>query len=374
MLTALAPLCACQSGQKKTAANDSTAAAILAPAEVPAARSFYKQYKGQLAGQPVTLQLVKYAPGKYEGWYVYDKVGEPIGIALSREWGDSLSFAEYAGADNENLLTGALAGGRFSGIWTGGGKTFPFDMTEDMDSLVTFDAFLFADSAKLRPDDPASPQAQASAAMVWPLGGTDAEVTAFLRKAMQPQLQPGDMPVQALKSSVMAYLSDYQGNGKVTDSADLEYGTSTAWNWESHGTESVVWNKYPLLVIAKMDYEYSGGAHGNYGTRFDVYDIAAKKKLAVTDVFKPGYQRALGVALEKAFRKQFRVAAGESLEKGFLFEPHIAPNDNFYLTDKGAVFSYVPYEIAAYAVGQITLFVPWADIRPIVQPAYLPKP
>ncbi|WP_404980203.1 RsiV family protein [Chitinophaga pollutisoli] len=48
------------------------------------------------------------------------------------------------------------------------------------------------------------------------------------------------------------------------------------------------------------------------------------------------------------------------------------PNDNFYLTNKGAVFSFVPYEIAAYAAGQITLFVPWNEIRSVVQPAYLP--
>ncbi len=210
--------------------------------------------------------------------------------------------------------------------------------------------------------------------MIWPSGGAEAEVIAFLRKAMQPGLKPGGMPVQALKSGVLAYLSEYQDNGKVSDSSDLAYGTPASWNWESHSAESVVWNKYPLLVIGKMEYDYSGGAHGNYGTSFDTYDLAAKKKVAVPDVFKPGYKRVVGAALEKAFRKQFRVPAGTSLDKGFLFQPHIDPNDNFYLTDKGVVFSYVPYEIAAYAVGQITLFVPWSDIRSAVQPAYLPKP
>ncbi len=157
MLTVLAPLCACQSGQKKAAANDSTTAASIAPVEVPVASSFYKQYKGRLAGQPITLQLVKYAPGKYEGWYVYDKVGKPIGISLSRETADSLFFAEYAGADNENMFAGIFTGGHYRGQWSGNDKTFDFDLAEDTDSVITFETFMFQDSARLRPDDPASP-------------------------------------------------------------------------------------------------------------------------------------------------------------------------------------------------------------------------
>ncbi|WP_298710438.1 DUF3298 and DUF4163 domain-containing protein [Chitinophaga sp.] len=372
MLTALAPLCACQPGHRKSAATgDSTTAAIQA-APVPVAPSFYMQLTGNLAGQPVTMQLVKYAPGKYEGWYVYDKRGEPIGITLSRETADSLFFAEYAGVKNENLFSGVFNGGQFHGVWTGNDDTFGFELEKDMDSVITFVAFMFEDSAKLRPNDPASPVARSSAAMVWPLGGADQDLIGFLRKSMQPEIKPGDMPVQRLKSSVLSYLSAYQDNAKITDSSDLEFGPGASWNWESHATESVVWNKYPYLAIGKMEYEYSGGAHGNYGTTFEAYDLAAKKKLKVTDVFKTGYKPVVGAALEKSYRKQFRVPAGEPLDKGFLFNRHIEPNDNFYLTDKGAVFSFVPYEIAAYAAGQITLFVPWNEIRSVVQPAYLP--
>ncbi|MGE7778016.1 DUF3298 domain-containing protein [Chitinophaga sp. NPDC101104] len=373
MLTALAPLCACQSGQKKPAALDSTAAATVAAVKVPVAPSFYKQLKGTLAGQPVTMQLVKYAPGDYEAWYLYDKKGEPIGLSLSRETADSLIFAEFAGPNNENVFRGTFDGSQFRGIWTGNEKSFGFELQEDMDSAITFETYTLSDSAKLRPHDASSPMAQFSAEMVWPSGGADAAIITFLRKAMQPEMKPGDMPLQALKSSALGYLSGYQDNSKTLDSSELASGSGATWNWESQESQSVVWNKYPLLVIAHFSYDYSGGAHGNYGTTFDAYDLAAKKKLTAKDVFKPGYKPVVGAALEKAFRKQFRVPASEPLDKGFLFEPHIVPNENFYPTGKGVVFNFIPYEIAAYAVGQISLFVPWSDIRSVVQPAYLPK-
>ncbi|WP_341834151.1 hypothetical protein WJU16_14190 [Chitinophaga pollutisoli] len=316
-LTALAFFCACQSGQNKSAATgDSNTVASIAAVPVPVAPSFYIQYTGKLAGQPATMQLVKYAPGKYEGWYVYDKIGEPIGITLSRETADSLFFAEYAGVNNENMFSGVFNGGQYHGVWTGNEDTFGFDLVKDMDSIITFVAFMFEDSAKLHPNDPASPVARSSAAMVWPLGGADQDVIEFLRKSMQPEMKPGDMPMQQLKSSVLGYLSAYQENAKISDSSDLEFGPGAAWNWESHATESVVWNKYPYLTIGKMEYDYSGGAHGNYGTTFEAYDLAAKKKLKVTDVFKPGYKSVLGAALEKSYRRQYNVPAGESLDKG----------------------------------------------------------
>ncbi|WP_109696134.1 DUF3298 and DUF4163 domain-containing protein [Chitinophaga deserti] len=375
MLAALGGLSACQSGQKKNAeTTDSTTVATIAPVQAPVAGSFYKQFKGTLAGQPVTLQLIKYNPGKYEGWYVYDKVGEPIGLSLARETGDSLILAEYAGINNENMLSGAFNGMQYRGTWTGNGKTFEFELTENMDNAIAFEVHTFEDSAKLFPNKDNSPIGRASESMVWPTGGADQATIEFLRTSLYPELKPGEMPVQAIKSAVLVYLESYQDNAKDIDTTGNEDGPGASWNWETNSSASVVWNKFPLLAVAKLGYEYSGGAHGNYGTSFEAYDLAAKKKLTVTDVFKPGYKPVLGTALDKSFRKLYKVPANQPLDEAYLFKKHIEPNENFYLTDKGVVFNFVPYEIAAYAVGQITLFVPWSDIRAIVQDTYLPKP
>ena len=41
---------------------------------------------------------------------------------------------------------------------------------------------------------------------------------------------------------------------------------------------------------------------------------------------------------------------------------------NVYLTSGGAVFVYLPYEIAAYAYGQISVFVPFSAMQGLLKP------
>jgi hypothetical protein len=46
---------------------------------------------------------------------------------------------------------------------------------------------------------------------------------------------------------------------------------------------------------------------------------------------------------------------------------------NVFLTTGGAVFIYQPYEIAAYAQGEVRVFLPLATIRPLLRDG-LPLP
>jgi hypothetical protein len=46
---------------------------------------------------------------------------------------------------------------------------------------------------------------------------------------------------------------------------------------------------------------------------------------------------------------------------------------NACLTPGGALFAYVPYEITAYALGEVSVFVPLAELRPLLREG-LPLP
>jgi hypothetical protein len=43
---------------------------------------------------------------------------------------------------------------------------------------------------------------------------------------------------------------------------------------------------------------------------------------------------------------------------------------NVYVGSKGLSFVYNPYEIASYADGQITLFLPYNKLFPLLTPAF----
>jgi hypothetical protein len=45
---------------------------------------------------------------------------------------------------------------------------------------------------------------------------------------------------------------------------------------------------------------------------------------------------------------------------------------NVCLTPGGGLFGYVPYEISAYALGEVSVFVPLAELRPLLREGLLP--
>ena len=53
-----------------------------------------------------------------------------------------------------------------------------------------------------------------------------------------------------------------------------------------------------------------------------------------------------------------------------LSDNKIKANDNFYVTTKGIGFSYSPYEIAAYAVGEINIFIPFSELSDCLLPRF----
>ncbi len=153
-----------------------------------------------------------------------------------------------------------------------------------------------------------------------------------------------------------SFFASYKSSASDVDSASMNDGPS--WRWSTQSGSVIAWNQWPLLAIENWSYDFTGGAHGNGGSIFSAYDLAQQKKITPADVFKPNYKPVVTAALEKAYRKKYKVPAGQSLRQAGLSVDKIAPNDNFFLTSHGAVFSYTPYEIAAYAAGQITLFLP----------------
>jgi hypothetical protein len=97
-------------------------------------------------------------------------------------------------------------------------------------------------------------------------------------------------------------------------------------------------------------------------------DLVNNKVLEYDDVFTGKAKKGLGSLLEKHFRLQYKLKATDSLQEGGLFENKIEPNDNFYLTGAGIGFTYLPYEIGPYAMGQVDIFIPLKEIRTYLKP------
>lgn len=362
LLASVALLAACQQTPKQPVAKEESTVTPVAP-------TFYKQLKGTLAGQPVTMHLVRLGEHQYEGWYSYDKAGEPIQLINQPDSGNQIILVEYATQDEANTFNGQLsADGHFTGTWKGAKNQYDFNLKEDYSQAVQFNIFTFSDSANLLYNNPKSPMGIASASIVWPVGGADEATLNVIKQVIAAPSHHLNDPALLVKAPIDTFLRDYKNTRDDVDIND----PGQSWNWSTQTDTRIVWNQYPLLVLENAEYTFTGGAHGNWGSGFHVIDLAKKKELKPADVFKPGFKAPLSEALAKSFRKKYNLPANEPLDKQYLFSKTIAPNENFFLTNKGVVFNYPPYEIAAYAVGQITLFIPFEDVKTIVHEAYLP--
>jgi hypothetical protein len=299
----------------------------------------------------------------YKGFYTYDKIGEPITIWGSPNDNGKIVLNENTDREEERFFTGLLdSTGTFKGIWRGNKTSYTFTLKPDFEDAIGLDVYYAADSLKLLPNNPATPVGEASNSILWPAASTDESVAEFIRKSFADGKLVNNVR-QFVKRDIDSFLLTYKAAAADMDTTD---GIPATANWSADADMKVVWNHYPLLSVEYFSYEYTGGAHGNYGAYYQVLDLEKKKILKPGDIFKPEYKTALIPELAKSFRKAFKMGEDESVE-AMLLQKDIKPNDNFYLTDKGVAFSYTPYEIGPYALGQVTLFIPFKDIKSLLK-------
>ena len=123
---------------------------------------------------------------------------------------------------------------------------------------------------------------------------------------------------------------------------------------------------------------YAGAVHGNYGTGFYNIDCRTKTLLRESDYFVEDYAAQLTKILQRRLLISYKVKTLEELEeKEGISAVDLTPNDNCSIGPKGLTYIYNPYEIGPYALEQVTIFVPYEDLQPILRPGsilshYLP--
>ncbi len=113
---------------------------------------------------------------------------------------------------------------------------------------------------------------------------------------------------------------------------------------------------------------YEGGAHGFYCTKYDIWDKENAKRIIFHDIFVEDSEEKLSSMIVDSLCKMMKVKKSEDLiETGILDVKDIHPNNNISVDSDSLTFNYIPYEIAAYAVGQIAVRFSYEDIKPLMK-------
>lgn len=181
----------------------------------------------------------------------------------------------------------------------------------------------------------------------------------FIRNLMTPTPY-NDKIAASLEIAADSFINEYK-------SFHEEYPESPAgYAWEQ---SVLVHQKLDSVVSFEHNtYSYTGGAHGMYSTLYYNIKKRSAKKLRLSDILVKGYEEELTKIAENIFRKENKLEKEENLGNEYFFEnDQFYLNDNFLLTGQGIKFLYNPYEIAAYARGQVELFVPYTEIKTLIR-------
>ncbi|MDF2551234.1 MAG: hypothetical protein K0R77_509 [Chryseobacterium sp.] len=135
--------------------------------------------------------------------------------------------------------------------------------------------------------------------------------------------------------------------------------------WDTGSFMKLKSHSNDFLQIEYMYSSYEGGAHGNYGFVERVFDLKNNKRVALKDITTMPKAR-----LEALLMKNINnIPSGTTDSQGavknsdMLLLESIPASDNFYFDDKNLYFHYSPYEIAAFAAGDIIIPVSWEELK-----------
>lgn len=381
-------LAACQSG------SDTPATSTAVPTQptntsqlTDSPDTWYRQYRALLPGtsDSITLHLQNFGntaegflSGRIGGFYAAAD-GRPLSLAGESYAAspDSLLLHEsslpLSAEGDEDLIwrlkrTGTLL------IGTRDGQAVRLRLVQPPEG-VRFISRVFADSVPARPAQPTDTLfGHIRLHALVPTSGP-------AKQALQQQLvrglrgdtldtQPAPELTSLWQEQRSAFARDYQEEvGPLLNAAEADTSSYLPRATLAYATETstqVLWNQGNLLSIGFFNYDYSGGAHGNYGTTVRSFDTRTGRVLRYPDIFRIGSDKALERVLGQYARPALGLKPNQPLSDA-LFENTLPATHNVYLTSGGVMFVYTPYEVASFAQGEIQVFVPFSALRPWLQ-------
>ncbi len=334
---------------------------------------WYKTFTGKMGNMDAVVHLT--ADSSYNGYIWFLQNQYPVQLVGNASKGDSIILGGMDAALNITL-SGTLNNGEFDGvaeIRLGQENTPPrkgiFKLHEDS-TYTPFKYIYVSTHARLPARLKNESTFQYYNGTVWPSGKN------ILATQIQKILRffngiPGDRdPAQWYFSNAEKNRVSWQKeNGNMTPKDAETMGMSLSV--ENIEITSVMYENKNYITLARYNYGYSGGAHGNYATNLVSISKSTGKAIRLTDVFTTKGLNALPRIIEQVARVRYKVPSGSLKENGFLVD-QIPLSKEFYITSTGIGFLYSPYEIKSFADGEINLVVPYRAIQQYLNPNFKP--
>ncbi|GAB1673998.1 RsiV family protein [Mannheimia haemolytica] len=144
--------------------------------------------------------------------------------------------------------------------------------------------------------------------------------------------------------------------------------TEPAIGYDDHISSAFIGQRNNIATFTMMHYTYMGGAHGMHYTQYINVDLAKKAIIGLNDLISPKNQVQLKDILWENY-SSVRVDENGNYN-GFADKKEFRISDQFYFTPHGIAFVYPPYELGAYAEGDIEVEADWYLINKLLNSEY----
>lgn len=340
----------------------------------PLSQHFYKRYSGTVAGKPVVVHFIRFGDA-LNGTYQYPGLSRIIALSTDSSAGNYYRLTEQSpergsgDPDSSARWVVTLDAAGITGQWQDIGRvhTEAISLKEEYPAGSTrLDAYLREDSLGLIAGRK-EPFARASVSMLG-AKATDA-AAAFINSQLRDEMQlsgGGDMDAE-MSAMLKKYLDGYRKDNLPLFKEGTDSDSYWFFNFTQDDGLKVMYNDKGLLVLQHYHSDYTGGAHGNYGSSFLNLDVANNKAWSLGDVVAD--TTALAPMLNFAARNYFSIPKATALDEVMMVSD-VPVTSNFYVAPEGITFVYNPYEIASYADGIVELYLPYKKLITLLTPAF----
>lgn len=174
------------------------------------------------------------------------------------------------------------------------------------------------------------------------------------------------------RTYVHNYILNYlqQGPNAIDSYGEDMEAASTWMNYEEVIDGQVTFNDKGIICYQLRVSSYSGGAHGSDETSYGIFELKSRSRVLLEDVFSVDVVPQVNDLLRQTLAQNYDCASPEELaEKNLFFSPsEIEISSNFAVSTEGMTWQFAPYEIAPFSVGEVTVTLPWAQVRDLMFP------
>ncbi len=334
---------------------------------------FYEHYTGLITEDlRITADLVN-LEDSFSGYYYYEfKEGNAWisskPIALDGRVNKQKEFVLNEFGENHSFFQGILENAKLiKGDWHNqmldNAVAFTMKATYQPGTLPL--AVVESKSQEFFENDKNLPYAKFNVSALFPPAGIDKAVYHQLLKRIYYLIGfRGELDMQSdiISSIEKSYFEKFQN---ALQSITFE-GDSESYNWQKTIRMDVINNESSLLCLQVETYAKTGKRPGASVKKFLVFSLEDNKVIKLKDIVNEEKRESLNILLQQKIRKHYHIDAEKTLSQAGFFNDSIQPSNNFYIHPGGLGFYYNVYEIAPFSNGSTDLFIPWRELKGIM--------